>query len=259
MSESSVTVMEGCEPFSHDAGDAVRTGVLVVHGFTGNPSSMRPQAHAAAEAGHHVEQPRLPGHGTSLEDMLETDWEDWSGEAAAAYDRLAARVDRIVVMGLSMGGTLTLWTGLQRQQDPTLAGLICVNPAASADQNAEMGPMLADLLADGTTTIPGIGSDIADPDVTEIAYDGTPVAPLISLLDATAAISDRYGELSVPLLLFTSHDDHVVAPDHSRHLAATYGGEVDHVWLDRSYHVATQDYDRDLIIERSLAFVAQVG
>ncbi len=256
---SDIPVMEGCEPFSHDAGAAVSTGVLVVHGFTGNPSSMRIQAHAAADAGHHVEQPRLPGHGTSLEDMLPTRWDDWSGEAAAAYDRLAARADRIVVMGLSMGGTLTLWTGLERQSDPTLAGLVCVNPAASAAQNEPMQPMLVDFLEDGTTVIPGIGSDIADPDVAEIAYEGTPVEPLLSLIDATAAISGRYGELGVPLLLFTSHDDHVVDPDHSRHLAATYGGDVDHVWLERSFHVATQDHDRDLITERSLEFVSRVA
>ena len=125
-----------------------------------------------------------------------------------------------------------------------------------------MREMLTDFLDDGTTVIPGIGSDIADPEVAEIAYDGTPVAPLISLIDAKAEIADRYGELSVPLLLFTSYDDHVVPPDQSRHLAATYGAGdgtlVDHVWLERSYHVATQDHDRDLITERMLEFVGRV-
>lgn len=254
---SDVAIISGCEPFSHDAGDEVSTGVLVVHGFTGNPSSMRLQAHALAGAGHHVEQPRLPGHGTSLEDMLTTDWDDWSGEAAAAFDRLAERADRIVVMGLSMGGTLTLWTGLQRLDDPRLVGLVLVN-ASTDHEAAETREMLADFLADGTTVIPGVGNDIADPEVDEIAYDGVPVAGLISLIDAKSAMADRYGELSVPLLMFTSHDDHVVQPDQSRHVANTYGGEVDHVWLERSYHVATQDHDRDLITDRTLSFVADV-
>lgn len=259
---SDVPILDGCEPFSHDAGPDVVTGVLVLHGFTGNPSSMRLQAHAAAEAGHHVEQPRLPGHGTSVDDMLTTSWPDWTAEVAAAYERLAERADRIVVAGLSMGGTLTLWTGLERVADDRLRGLVCVNPAAGHEA-PETREMLADFLEDGTTVIPGIGSDIADPDVAEIAYEGTPIAPLISLIDAKAELASRYGELLVPLLLFTSHDDHVVPPDQSRHLADTYGAGdgslVDHVWLDRSYHVATQDHDRDLITERMLEFVAQVA
>jgi len=249
----SVAIIPGCEPFSHTG--ETSTGVLVVHGFTGNPSSMTSQAQVMAAAGHHVEQPRLPGHGTSLDDMLTTDWSDWSGEAAAAYDRLAARVDKIVVMGLSMGGTLTLWTGLERQGDGKLAGLICVNPATQP-QPDEVMAMIKEMVDDGTEVMPGIGSDIADPDVTEIAYEGTPARQLISLVeDGVAPITDRYGELTVPLLLFSSTDDHVVPPENSAHLAATYGGEVDLIELTRSFHVATQDFDRDLINERSVAFV----
>ncbi|MFT6761740.1 MAG: carboxylesterase [Candidatus Aldehydirespiratoraceae bacterium] len=250
---SDTDVMVGTESFSNVGDSSI--GVLVIHGFTGNPSSMTLQARVMAQAGFHVEQPRLPGHGTTVADMLTTDWFDWSGEAAVAYDRLAERVDTIVVLGLSMGGTLTLWTGLQRQGDGKLAGLICVNPV-TRPQADDVVEMLTELIADGTSVIPGIGSDIADPDVSEIGYDGTPVAALISLMnDGLHPITGRFGEITVPLLLFSSTDDHVVPPADSTHLAATYGGDVDFVTLTRSYHVATQDFDRDLINERSLTFV----
>ncbi len=253
---SDVPVIPGCEPFSHVGTGS--TGVLVLHGFTGNPSSMTPQATAFAAAGLHVEQPRLPGHGTSLEDMMTTDWSDWSGEAAAAYDRLAERADKIVVIGLSMGGTLTLWTGLQRQDDDRLKGLICVN-AATVPQPDDVMAMVAEMLDDGTEVMPGIGSDIADPDVTEIAYEGTPLRQLVSLSnDGLAPIADRYGEITIPILIFSSVDDHVVPPASSEHLRDTAGGEVEFVVLERSYHVATQDYDRDLISEQSLAFIERV-
>lgn len=253
--------MEGCEAFSHVA-DGSPVGVLVLHGFTGNPSSMTYQAQAFAAAGHHVEQPRLPGHGTTLEDMRTTDWSDWSGEAAAAFDRLAERAERIVVIGLSMGGTLTLWTGLQRIDDERLRGLIVVNPA-TMPQDDDVMEMTRELLEDGHEVMPGIGSDIADPDATEIAYDGTPLRQLISLVDdGVRPITGRYGELSVPILIFSSNDDHVVPPPNSNHLADTYGPPgsdlVEMVRLEHSYHVATQDHDRDLINERSLAFIRRV-
>ena len=73
MSESSV--MEGAEAWSHEG--TIDAGVVVVHGFTGNPGSMRGLAEACAGAGFHVEMPRLAGHGTCVDDMLPTRWVDW--------------------------------------------------------------------------------------------------------------------------------------------------------------------------------------
>ena len=107
--------------------------------------------------------------------------------------------------------------------------------------------------------MPGIGSDIADPGSHEDAYEGMPLRPLISFMDdGLAAITDRYGELTMPLLLFTSRQDHVVEPTQSEHLAKHYGGPVEHHWLDRSYHVATQDFDRDVISVESIDFIRHV-
>jgi carboxylesterase len=255
--ETQPPVLAGAEAWSHSAPDTPEgrpAGFLALHGFTGNPSSMRSFAEAAAGAGYHVELPRLPGHGTSVDDMLTTRWPDWLGEAEAAYQRLRQRADRIVVGGLSMGGALTLAVGLAH---PELRGLVCVNPATRPQP--DVPEMLRELLADGTTLVPGIGSDIADPAAVEIAYGDTPVAPLLSFLDdGLAAMADRYGELTMPLLLWTSRQDHVVEPSQSEHLAATYGGAVDHRWLERSYHVATQDFDRDVIFVESLAWMSEL-
>lgn len=250
---SDVKIIPGCEPMSHTG--TREAGVLVLHGFTGNPSSMRLQADALVELGYHVELPRLPGHGTSLDDMLPTRWADWTGEVEAAYQRLAARTQNIVVMGLSMGGSLTLWTGLQH---PEVAGLVLVN-AASKSQPDEVVAMLQEMVEEGNTVMPGIGSDIADPDVAEIAYEGTPLLALLSLQnDGLATMADRYGDLEMPVLIYTSHNDHVVPPESSEHIANTVGGAVEHVWLDRSFHVATQDFDRDDITAGAAAFVARV-
>ncbi len=246
-------VLPGAEPLSHVGTTDV--GVLVLHGFTGNPSSMRGLAEAMVALGHHVEMPRLPGHGTTIEDMLDTAWADWIGEVGAAHSRLEGRADRIVVMGLSMGGSLTLWSGLNL---PDVAGLVCVNPATMG-QPAEVIDMLSEMVADGTEIAPAIGGDIADPDAVEIAYDGVPLRAMLSLMnDGLIPMSDRYGELTMPLLLITSRQDHVVDPANSEQLAAGYGGEVEHVWLERSYHVATQDYDADEINRRAGEFVARV-
>lgn len=119
--------------------------------------------------------------------------------------------------------------------------------------------MIDDLLDDDFQIAPGEGSDIADPDSSDISYDGTPLRPLRSLLvDGIAPIEQRYDELAMPLRLFTSRQDHVVPPADSEHLAAVYGGPVEHTWLERSFHVATRDYDRDLVTGETIAFVERV-
>lgn len=249
----SSAVLPGCEAWSARAGSQV--GVLVVHGFTGAPFGMRRIADAVAGAGYDVELPRLPGHGTSVEDMLATRWTDWAGEVDEALARLTGRVERVLAIGQSMGASLVLDAALGAQD---LAGVVCINPL-TRPCDAEALEMIDDFLEDGITVAPGEGSDVADPDAREIAYSGTPLAPLRSLMcDGVALITDRFHELTMPLRLFTSRQDHVVPVADSEHLAATWGGSVEHTWLERSYHVASVDYDRDVIIDHTLAFLARV-
>ena len=205
--------------------------------------------------GHHVEMPRLPGHGTTVEEMLPTRWADWSGEVRAAHGRLAERADRIVVAGLSMGGALTLWSAFELSP---VDGIVCINPATFPPAN-EMLEMVEGLLEDGVELAPAVGGDIADTDAVESAYDGSPLRAALSMWkEGLAPMTDRYSELTMPLLLITSRQDHVVEPANSEHLAYNYGGEVEHVWLERSYHVATQDYDRADIERMTGEFVARV-
>ena len=246
-------IIDGAEPWSHTGSG--QNGAAVLHGFTGNPGSMRGVATALADAGFHVELPLLPGHGTSLDDMLSTRWADWIGEAEAAYQRLTQRATHIVVVGLSMGGALTLRLGADH---PEIAGLVCINPVAQPQQ-PEIIEMLRGMVAGGTSVIPGIASDIADPDSHENAYDGTPLEPLLSLLlDGAEPNSHEYAGMHMPLLLMNSPQDHVVEPAQAEYLVDSYGGPVERITLERSFHVATQDYDKELIFASTVEFATRV-
>lgn len=239
---------------SHAGGSPI--GVLVVHGFTGTPASVRGVADAMVIAGFDVELPRLPGHGTTVDDMLTTGWSDWSAEVARARAALTERCDRVVLVGQSMGASLVLSSAIAA---PDVAGVVCINPVTRMRSQEEL-EMIDDLLEDDIQVVPGEGSDIADPESSDISYAGTPLRPLRSLLhDGIAVIEGRFAEVTAPLRLFTSRQDHVVPPADSEHLAATYGGDVEHTWLERSFHVATRDYDRDLVTAESVGFVERIA
>ena len=251
MSDVAPVVLPEAAPQSWAGGP---NGVLVCHGFTGNPSSMRGLAAAFADAGFTVELPRWPGHGTSLDDMQTTGWTDWSAAAEAAYQELAARCERVVVAGLSMGGTITCWLAANH---PEVAGIVCVNPSVEppADSFIEM---MEQTLASGVDVMPGIGSDIAKEGVTESAYEGMPLRPLVSMFGAVTDLAGRLSDIHCPVLLFTSPQDHVVPPSSSDVLAASVSGPVERVSCDRSFHVATLDHDKDEIESLSVAFAQKV-
>lgn len=247
----STSIIPGAEPWSSPQGGP--NGVLVLHGFTGNPQSMRPLAHAFADAGFAVEMPLLPGHGTSIDDMLTTGWLDWSQAAEEAFARIAARSDKVVVAGLSMGGALTGWLG---GRHPEIAGLVFIN--ALATEPPGVRELVQQMIDSGETVMDGIGSDIAMPDVQELSYAGTPLAPLATLFDAAHELAASLHAITSPVLVMNSPQDHVVPITDSDFIAAAVQGPVTRVTLERSYHVATLDYDAPLIEESAVAFAKQV-
>jgi len=244
-------IMPGCEPFSVSGG---RDGVLVLHGFTGNPQSMRPLAEAIANAGYTVELPRLPGHGTTVEDMMTTGWADWSGAADAAYRELASRCDRVAVVGLSMGGGLTAFVA---EEHPDVAALVFINALVKPPVQ-EMRDGLKGLLDAGMETMESIGSDIKKEGSQEASYNATPLACAASLFDGIEKVWERLDTISAPTLILSSREDHVVSSDNSEDLARIVKGSVERIWLEDSYHVATLDNDASLVEAHTVRFLDSI-
>jgi carboxylesterase len=247
----SVAVMPGAEPFSAPGGPH---GALVLHGFTGTPQSMRGLAKAFAAEGYAVELPRLPGHGTSVDDMETTAFADWSSAVEHAYDDLSGRCDRIVVAGLSMGATLAAWLAVRH---PEIAGLVVIN-GAFAPPEPDVRAGIEQLIAQGVARIAGPGNDVADPDQTELAYSEVSPPQLLSLLDDLDTLQTALPQIRCPSLVITSNNDHVVPPGSSDHYAGQVGGPVERIRLVRSFHVATIDFERADIEAAAVSFAARV-
>jgi carboxylesterase len=240
------TLMPGAEPWSHRGGPS---GALVLHGLSSAPGSVRAIAEALATAGFSVELPLLPGHGTSVHDMARTRWEDWATAVESAYHDLAFRCESVVVAGQSMGASLALWLAAQY---PSIAGVACVNPATRS--LPDLVHRLFTMSEAGHDLAPGIAGDIADPAAVEPAYDEIPVESVLSAVRRLTELEYEYGRVTCPLLLLTSPQDHVVDPAHSDYVAEHVAGPVERVTLERSYHVAALDYDRELVVERIVEF-----
>ncbi len=238
-------------PFRHDGGDV---GVLLCHGFTGSPASLRPWAERFAAEGFSVRLPLLPGHGTRWQELNATTFADWLGEVDSALSDLTARCRSVVVCGLSMGGTLTL--RLAELHPDAIAGIVLVNPAVmSLRKEMAVLPLLKHLVP----SLKGITDDIAKPGQSEFGYDRTPLKAVDAMRKGWAATRADLSALRLPVLLLRSRLDHVVEPENSRLILDSISStDVTEIVLERSYHVATLDYDAELIFDESVAFVRRV-
>ncbi|GAA3618437.1 alpha/beta hydrolase [Microlunatus ginsengisoli] len=253
------TVLPGCEPY--EGGDGP-LGVLVLHGFTGAPPSVRPWADRLERDGFRVSVPRLPGHGTTWQEMNQTRWEDWYGEVESSFDELASRCEHTFVCGLSMGGGLALL--LAARQGRRVAGLSLVNPSVHSTiaEQAERGPVMLTMpvIRHVVPSIAAIGGDIAIPDTSEGAYDRTPLNAAWSLTQLWKVIQKELPRVEQPIRIYRSRTDHVVGPSSLAIITErTRSRDLEVVHLERSYHVATLDYDADLIFSGTSEFFARLA
>ena len=242
----SVTVQTGAESFAADGGTV---GVLVCHGFTGSPRTVRPWAEHLAAAGLTVRAPRLPGHGTTWRDMSRTGWQDWYDEAERAFAELSDKCEQVFVAGISMGACLAF--RLAETQGAKVSGLVVVNPSLAPDTRLFL---LAPVLKHVIRTLPGITDDIKKPGATEGGYKRLPVRSAATLPAMWKITARHLNEVTQPVLVYRSAVDHVVGPASMKVLSAALpNAEVRP--LPDSYHVATLDNDAQAIFDGTLAFI----
>jgi carboxylesterase len=231
-----------------------RIGVLLSHGFTGSPASMKPWGEFLAAKGYAVEVPRLPGHGTSWQDMNRTGWADWYAEVTRSFEKLSGDNDAVVVAGLSMGGALVL--RLAADHPDRIAGVVVVNPAVATRR---LDVKLLPLLKHVVPSFPGIINDIKKEGGEEHGYTRTPLRAAHSMFRAWPPLVADLPKVTAPLLYVRSAVDHVVDELSQPLITGKVSSrEVTEHRLEESYHVATLDNDADQIFEESAAFVARV-
>lgn len=257
MSHVEAPIKPGAEPFSAAGhGPLGGLGMLLVHGFTGSPVSLRPLGDLLAKRGFAIELPRLPGHGTQPKDLLRYRYADWRAEAAAALARLRARTQHVCAVGLSMGGTLVL--DLASSSEAAALGCVVTINAQILDRGGvvvKLAPMIEKLIPMAPASAAGLIKNDIKKGGDEQAYDWVAAAAGNSLVRALPEVRARLSRLTCPLLVIHSRDDHSVPPANSRALPGLVGSkQVSELTLLDSYHVATLDNDLPLIDQRVASF-----
>lgn len=234
------------------SGENAKTGIVLVHGFTGSPAAMRPWAYFLNDRGYTVRVPRLPGHGTKWQDLNEVKWQEWPDRAAKDVEELLAKCERVFIFALSMGGATSIQVA--HRYGDKIAGLVFVNPMITIKGPAiHFAPIVAKL----TPKMKAVGGDIKKPGASEWSYDALPTKGVLQLNALLKDSRAKLPEIKAPFMIFHSKDDHVLPVYNTEIYMDEIGSSrKQRIELINSYHVATVDYDQDFIFENSLQMLA---
>jgi carboxylesterase len=233
------------------SGKNAHVGVLLVHGFTGAPPSMRPWGEFLHSKGYTVRVPLLPGHGSTPEDLNGVRWQEWPDKVTKELRELQKSCDTIFLIGLSMGGGTVL--NVAESTNDVIKGIILVNPWIHLPGITVEISFLASRFQKMRSSV---GGDIKRPGISEFGYDATPMRGVYQALKMLRFTRKNLGAITVPVQLFHSVEDHTLPVSNTEIILAEIGSkDKTRIELVNSYHVATLDYDQELIFQNSLTFI----
>jgi carboxylesterase len=225
-------------------------GVLVVHGFTGYRATVEGILPHLDQAELPHRMPCLRGHWTRPEDLIGVTARDWFDDVNKGLDDLLTEVDQAIVVGLSLGGILSLWLSMERARD--LAGVVGVAPCLRfADPLAGLTPFIAPLIK--FWPMPKAPKDVG---YTAQNYPYFPTKTFGEFYELNRRIEQDLARVTSPLLLMHSQHDKTASPLSSQIIYDRVGSQdKELVWFDRSGHEMMMDRDRERVFELIMAFV----
>ena len=242
-------ILKGAEPFFFSGG---RTGILLIHGFTGLPAELLLLGEALSKAGFTVLAVRLAGHATTAKDLARMKSEDWLDSVRDGYAFLSGMCEEIFVCGHSMGGILALLLAAERH----VAGIISLAAPIfiAPEQGAEHLP--ARKYCAGVF-VPKARRKLKNvPSVVNETYREMPLVSVYELLDLIERTKKILPEVTVPVLILHSLDDHTASPESAIYIQKFIGSQEKSLsWFDGAGHLLPLTSKRDEVFKQTVNFV----
>ncbi len=252
-----------------------RIGVLLVHGLCGTPSEMRFVATGLTRAGYTVHCPQLAGHGAGMDELKATTWQDWYKSAEDALIELKKECDTVIVGGLSTGALLGLL--LAARHPDKVSGLTMFAPTFWL--NGWLIPWyarafkiirwkwLANMIGFPNLHPHGIKDDrvrqfilqsLPSVDGKPAQFPATPGGVVLEHRNLMKEVTRNLGAITQPALIIHPREDNFADLNNAMHLQRNLKGAVEMTVLDDSYHIVTVDRQRNVVLERTVAFLDRV-
>lgn len=240
--------LEG-EAFFWEAGPI---GVFLSHGFTATSSEVRPLAQALFAAGYTVAGPLLPGHGTTLEDLNRTSWQDWVAGGEEVYQRLTARCEQVFLGGESMGALTALYLA---SEHPEAAGVLAYAPAVKLKlSNWDRLKLYV-----SAPLLPDIAKRVWEPEPGWQGYPANPLRAAVQLLQMEKEVRSRLPRIRQPVLVVQGRLDDAIAPESGQIICEGVQSTVTEIhWMEHSGHTVVLGREFEDVVNLTLRFLQQM-
>ncbi len=248
-------ILSTAEPFFFPGN---KIGCLLTHGFTGSPKEMRWMGEYLAEQGFSVLGIRLTGHATDPEDMIRSRYIDWMHSVEDGYHLLKGTVDRVVLVGLSMGGALSLLMASKLE----VAGVFVMSvPYELTDPRVKLAKSLSKIIKYMPKTKEKPGATWLDKDAwrEQVSYPQNPVRSVAELDKLLTEMRAALPKLNMPTLLVHSRNDSYVPQNSMERIYADLGTpDKEMMWVTESGHVIPREPAKAEVFPKAAEFVRRV-
>jgi len=254
-------IIPTAEPFFF-LGDPSKPGCLLIHGFTGSPKEMRWMGEYLHQQGYTCLGIRLGGHATRLEDMIRSRWTDWTASVEDGYRLLCGITSDIFLIGLSMGGVLSLLMSTRLD----VRGVVTMSAPARLPPGDDY-PLwllkLSSLLVASrpkTNKAPGSGWFDKAAYQTHIAYEKNPVRSAAELKTLILEMRAALPMVNVPVLLMHSKEDPTILPEDMEtiHAGLVNASDRTKLYITGSGHVLPRDASREQVFKAAVEFIQRI-
>lgn len=258
-----IKLLTNAQPYFYPGNDI---GCLLIHGFTGTPFELRWLGQHLNRQGYTVYGPRLAGHGSTPADMARATWREWYYDVLAAYEMLRAQCRKVFVMGLSMGGALTL---LIAEREPVDGIVVMSAPVEIRDPRRPLLPLLSLFIKTIPKERPTLEEEAfqqyvmaeqrrrGEEPTGHPSYDCWVVpagGQLFKLLDEVRANLSR---VTAPALLIHSRVDPVVPFENLQRIYEGISSQDKQMLpLEQSDHCVAEHLEHEIVFEAVAKFVA---
>ncbi len=251
-------------------------GVLLIHGLTGTPVEMRYVGKGLHKAGYTVYGMQLPGHCGNEADLSATCWKDWYGAVERALEALRARVQTVVVGGLSMGAVMALH--LAARQPDKISGMLLYGTTLWYDgwtipwYSFLWKPLIHTPIGRNYTFMEKFPYGIKDERLrkrvvqnmlsgnsADAGLAGMPACGVRQLWKLVAEVKKELPTITAPALILHAREDDMSSVRNAYYVAKRLAGPVDVGLLDDCYHMITVDRQRDEVVSRSVEFLRRIS